>query len=138
MIPGLGDFCQQTYRLTCLFARLRCRDSGHIVRLGTGCRSLKANQHPAPFGIFVSGNRLTRPVVAEGTTACRRLRLLHLHHLRIDEHGHAPELATQHGCDRYPVGRRALQRGRGGSLRHRHQVNHDRRLDSANKQMIRQ
>jgi hypothetical protein len=54
-----GDFCQQTYRLACLFARLRCRDSGHIVRLCTRCRSLKANQNPAPFGMFVSGNRLS-------------------------------------------------------------------------------
>ncbi len=56
----LGDFCQQTYRLACLFARLLRRGSGHRARLCARCRSLKASENPAPFGLFVSGNRLSR------------------------------------------------------------------------------
>ena len=52
-----GDFCQITYRLACLFARLRCRDNSFIVRLCACCRSLKADENPAPSGTLFSDNR---------------------------------------------------------------------------------
>jgi hypothetical protein len=58
--PGLhlGDFCQRTYHLACLFIRLLCRDNSYIVRLCACYRSLKTNENPAQPGIFFSGNRL--------------------------------------------------------------------------------
>jgi hypothetical protein len=54
----LGSFCQISYRLTCLDARLLCRAGSHIARL-CSCRcSLKASLNPAPSGTRFSGNRL--------------------------------------------------------------------------------
>ena len=63
-----GDFCQRTYHLACLFARLLCYDNSYIVRLCACCRALKPTKNPAQSGTFVSGNRLnglpTRSAVA--------------------------------------------------------------------------
>jgi hypothetical protein len=71
----LGDFCQKTYRLACLFARLLRRGSGCIVRLCTRCRSLKADENPAPGGTFFSGNRLKSPAAPTTTRETVNLRV---------------------------------------------------------------
>ena len=57
----LGDFCQSSYRLACLFARLLRRVVGRIARLCSRQRSLKANEHPTQFDTRFSGNRLSVP-----------------------------------------------------------------------------
>jgi hypothetical protein len=56
--PNLGDFCQRTYHLACLFVRLLCRDNSYIARLCACYRFLKTNENPAQSGTFFSGNRL--------------------------------------------------------------------------------
>jgi hypothetical protein len=55
---GLGDFCQRTYHLACLFVRLLSRDNSYIARLCACYRFLKTNKNPAQSGTFFSGNRL--------------------------------------------------------------------------------
>jgi hypothetical protein len=55
---ALGDFCQRTYHLACLFVRLLCRDNSYIARLCACYRFLKTNENPAQSGSFFSGNRL--------------------------------------------------------------------------------
>ncbi len=57
----LVDFCQITYHLACLFARLLCRGNSYIVRLCACCRSLKTGENPAQSGMFFPGNRLSSP-----------------------------------------------------------------------------
>ena len=57
---GIGDFCQRTYHLARLLARLRCRASSHIAGLCSCCRSLKTTENPSQSGTFFSGNRLGR------------------------------------------------------------------------------
>jgi hypothetical protein len=81
----LGDFCQITYHLACLFVRLLCRDNSYIARLCACYRFLKTNENPAQSGTFFSGNLLSHPNAALGCgrenaiwvrldvpTACRR------------------------------------------------------------------
>ena len=58
----LGDFCQRTYHLACLFVRLRCRDNRCIARLCACYRSLKTNANPTQPGMFSSGNRLSSEI----------------------------------------------------------------------------
>jgi hypothetical protein len=58
VLIALGDFCQRTYHLACLFARLLCCDNSYIVRLCACCRALKPTENPAQSGTFFSGNRL--------------------------------------------------------------------------------
>jgi hypothetical protein len=55
---SLGEFCQRTYHLACLFVRLLCRDNSYIARLCACHRFLKTNENPAQSGAFFSGNRL--------------------------------------------------------------------------------
>jgi hypothetical protein len=58
----LGDFCQRTYHLACLFVRLLCRDNSYIARLCACYRFLKTNENPAQSGTFFSGNRLNADI----------------------------------------------------------------------------
>ena len=57
----LGDFCQNSYHLACLFACLLRRVNSYIVRLCACCPSLKTNENPARSGMSFSDNRLTTP-----------------------------------------------------------------------------
>jgi hypothetical protein len=59
IVATLGDFCQRTYHLACLFARLLCYDNSYIVQLCACCRALKPTENPAQSGTFFSGNRLS-------------------------------------------------------------------------------
>jgi hypothetical protein len=50
----LGDFCQITYHLTCLLARLPRRGNSYIVRLCACFRALNTDENRAQFGVFSS------------------------------------------------------------------------------------
>jgi hypothetical protein len=56
---NLGDFSQQSYQLTCLFARLLCCAKGYIAGLCAPLRALQADENPAQSGSFVSSIRLS-------------------------------------------------------------------------------
>jgi hypothetical protein len=55
---ALGDFCQTTYQLVCLFVRLRRCGNRCIVRLCASRHALKTNENPAQSGMLFSANRL--------------------------------------------------------------------------------
>jgi hypothetical protein len=71
--PPLGDFCQKSYQLARLFARLLCCAKGYIARLCAPLRALQADEDPAQSGNCSSSIRLRsppptpyrRPVVAD-------------------------------------------------------------------------
>jgi hypothetical protein len=48
----LGDFCQKSYQLARLFARLLCCAKGYIARLCAPLRALQADENPAQSGNF--------------------------------------------------------------------------------------
>jgi hypothetical protein len=58
MLKGLGDFSQQSYQPTCIFARLLCCAKGYIAGLCAPLRALQADENPAQSGNFVSSIRL--------------------------------------------------------------------------------
>lgn len=64
----LGDFCQSSYPLACLEARLTCRTDGHIAWLCSRRCSSRANLDPAPSGMRFSGNRLRSCLETRGSS----------------------------------------------------------------------
>jgi site-specific recombinase XerC len=46
-VASLGDFCQKSYQLARLFARLLCCAKGYIARLCAPLRALQADENPA-------------------------------------------------------------------------------------------